>query len=47
MRHKLVILTIFNPTAIMTCPIPEFSEEWILFRFQTYTARPFFLMKHH
>lgn len=35
MLHKLVFLTIFNPTAIMTCLVPEFSEEWILFGFQT------------
>ncbi len=47
MPHKLVILTIFNPTAITTCLVPEFSEEWILFGFQTYTARPLSLMKHH
>ena len=37
MPHKLVILTIFNPTAIMTCLDSEFSEEWILFGFQICT----------
>ena len=37
MRHKLVILTIFNPTAIMTHRDSEISEGWILLGFQICT----------
>ena len=47
MRHKLVILTIFNPTAIMTHRDSEISEGRILLGFQTYTVLSLSLISIH
>ncbi len=41
MRHKLVILTIFNPTAIMTHRDSEISEGGFCLAFRLILSYPF------